>query len=591
MRTVSEALKAARNARTGRPIIKLEVQAFGHPQAQPSPVLWGGGLFNWTKLYGGTETQFWHGSCISGAGTLHRVRIQGTTVYYSRVTGPGPGSDFSQWTSFGTVPSSPQARVAIGAQGNNVIIASMNATYLCRRESADDGVTWGSWTAFTGTRPCERGVAIAFKPNGDCAIVHASDVNDPMSLYIQRRTGGSWSTGAGQRTGDFNIQALAMYFEGDYNIIAPVTEGSVLTVQRMVYGQGYRQTADTWATDTRAGLGRARLDVRAQIQQRNFESQYKGGAEARRAPTYWEVNQAVLELWAGDSADAVGPSLCRPANYPVLLCLTRGGTPWIFRLQPGTDFYDGNWTKADTIPTTAACGMSLCADANYLWATQANEVWRAPNPSQWSPPGAGTGAGNRFTITMGEIVSLRELQQERGSRLTVELNNSRGRWNTPGEGDLAPLKHGSSINLFVGYRTTEGEEYVETGRYFVDSWTYDRSPGRATFIIEAVDAWGLLERYRFHQPVEWNISGQQYTAYQLIGLVLQAVGGSLSYRSRSSLSTTLYPRLNIRAGQSAAQVLRRLLNMLPDRLRFFGLDATMVYPQADEGAQHRYALD
>lgn len=589
MKTLSQTLLAAQQRPFNKPVIKLEVQAYSHPQSQPT-VVWGGGLFAWEKLYSGTETRYWHGSCISGAGTLHRVRLQGTAIYYSRVTDPGAGSNYSSWTNVGTTTAN--ARVAIGAQGNNIIIVSMSASYLYRRESTDDGVTWGSWVSMTNARPCEKGVAIAFKPDGDCAIVHASDINDTYSLYIQRRIGGSWSSGLGQRAGDFYVQALAMYFDGDYNIVALVTEGNTLTVQRMLYGQGYRQASGTWATDVKIGLGRARLDIRSQLQTRAFKQQERGGAEARRTPTYWEVNQAVLEMYAGESPDIINPSLCKPSNYPALLCLTRAGIPWVFRLQPGTDFYDYQWTKADTIPTYAQYGMSLCANSNYLWATQANEVWRSPIPSHWSPPSVGTGAGSKFTIQMKQILSLEEHRRGDGSStVTVELDNSRGYWNSPGLGAIAELEKGSRLNVFLGYETAQGAEYQETSRYFIDSWSYRRDTNRAVFTIHAVDAWELLAGYRFDRAVEWNISSDQHTAYELIGLVLQSVGGSLSYESRSSLATSLYPRLTVRAGQSAAQVLRRLLNMIPDVLRFNGLDATMVYPREDDEVDYEYILD
>ncbi len=590
MRPLSDSLLEAQKRPFNKPVIKLEVQEYGHPQTQPQ-VLWGGGLLAWEKLYGGTETQFWHDSCISGAGTLHRVRLQGTTIYYSRVPNPSPQSNFSSWTSIGTTTSN--ARIAIRAQGSNVIVVAMDASNLYRRESTDDGATWGNWTAMTNARPCERGVAIAFKPGGDCAIVHASDVNDPLSLYIQKRTGGSWSTGLGQRTGDFYVQALAMYHEGDWNIIALVAEGSYLTVQRMVYGDGYRQTAGTWASDVKIGLGGARLGLRGQIATRQFEQQEKGGADARKTPTYWEVNQAVLEVYAGESPDVMGPSLWKPSGYPALLCLTRAGVPWIFRLQPASDFYDYRWTKADTIPTYAQYGMSLCADSTYIYATQTNEVWRSPIPSNWSPPAQGTGGGSKFTIAMKQIMQLHAEQRgdNRPSSLTVDLDNSKGYWNSPCQGSLSYLKKGSRLNLYLGYETSQGGEYQEIARYFVDSWSYRRDPNKAVFTIQAVDAWTLLERYRFDRPVEWNISGNDYTAYQLIALVLQSVGGTLSYKSRSTLSTTFYPRLTVRAGQSAAQVLRRLLSMLPDVLVFNGLDATMIYPQTTDEAVYEYILD
>jgi len=108
MRPLSDSLLEAQKRPFNKPVIKLEVQEYGHPQTQPQ-VLWGGGLLAWEKLYGGTETQFWHDSCISGAGTLHRVRLQGTTIYYSRVPNPSPQSNFSSWTSIGTTTSNARS--------------------------------------------------------------------------------------------------------------------------------------------------------------------------------------------------------------------------------------------------------------------------------------------------------------------------------------------------------------------------------------------------------------------------------------------------------------------------------------------------
>jgi hypothetical protein len=270
MRSLSDALLEEQKKPTRKPLVKLEVQAYGHPQATPSGgIQWE--LFGWQRFYQGSETKDSHGLAIPGDGSLIRVRKDGTNLYLSRVTSPGPGSTYSSWgSSFGGVPAN--AKVAIAALGANVMVASMSAAYLYRRESTDNGASWGSWVEMANTRPCERGVAVAFKPNGDCAIVHASDVNDPTSLYIQKRTGGSWSTGLGQRGSyDADIEDLAMYYDGDWNIIALVLEGSYLSVVRIVYGDGYKVTAGTWATDVKIGLGRARVDVAAQVRLRQFK--------------------------------------------------------------------------------------------------------------------------------------------------------------------------------------------------------------------------------------------------------------------------------------------------------------------------------
>ena len=199
MRTLTDALLTEQTKPTRKPLVKLEVQAYGHPSATPSGgIQWH--LFGWQRFYAGSETKDSHGLVIPGDGSLIRVRKSGSNLYLSRITTPGPGSDYSSWgSSFGGVVAN--AKVAIAANGAEVIVVSCDASMLWRKSSTNYGASWGSWTSMANTRPCERGIAVAFKPNGDCAIVHASDVNDPTSLYLQKRTGGSWSTGLGQRGG------------------------------------------------------------------------------------------------------------------------------------------------------------------------------------------------------------------------------------------------------------------------------------------------------------------------------------------------------------------------------------------------------
>jgi hypothetical protein len=259
-------------------------------------------------------------------------------------------------------------------------------------------------------------------------------------------------------------------------------------------------------------------------------------------------------------------------------------------LKPGTGFIDYNWNKASYIDTSASRGIALAADpsATYIWATQPNEVWRSELPSSWSPPTAGAGAGDKITIPISKIFRIAEsIDPEQPSELTVELNNKDGTYNTPGTAPIAEIKRGARANLHLGCKVGATDYVSEAGRYFIESMEYSRDPSKAFFIMHCTDAWGLLERYQFNKPVEWNVSSNEFTAYDLIGKVVQSVGGTLAYKSRSLLITNLYPRLEVGAGESAASVLRRLLNLVPDVIYFFGLDGYIVYPQ--QGDAHVYS--
>ena len=601
MRNLSHALLEEQKKPVRKPLVKVEVQAYGHPQSTPEDdIQWE--AFGWQRLYQGSEEKDSHGLTIPGDGSLVRVRKEGTNLYLARVASPGPSSNYSGWGApFGGVPSN--AKVAIASAGSEVMVVSMDAANLCRRRSSDYGANWDSWTVMSNARPCERGAAIAYKPNGDCAIIHASDVNDPMSLYIQKRTGGAWSTGLGQRGGyDAEIVDLAMYYDGDWNIMALVQEGSYISVVRMVYGDGYKVAAGTWAEDAKVGLGRARVNVAAQVKLRQFQvgwpvgfrrMQPFGPWEPRAASTYWERHQAVYEALAGETLDVSGPFLLKPPTSCAgpLLSLAKQNQPWIFSLKPGTEFIDYDWNKASFVDTSASRGMALAADpgSEFIWAAQPNEVWRARCTGSWNPPPPGTGAGDKITIPAYRIARILErVDPEQPSGLLVELDNSRGTFSSPGQGSLAVVKRGSRVNLFIGYKTAAGDQLSECGRYFIEAMEYRRRPNESLFTMYCVDAWELLARYQFNKPVEWNNGSDDFNCYQLMEKVVQSIGGTLSYKSRSSLITGLYPRIEIGAGESAAGVLKRLLGMMPDVIYFFGLDGIIVHPQEGDTVVYKY---
>jgi hypothetical protein len=233
--------------------------------------------------------------------------------------------------------------------------------------------------------------------------------------------------------------------------------------------------------------------------------------------------------------------------------------------------------------------MAVANDANYIWATQANEVWRSALPSYWAPPTVGSGAGDKITIPVSKIARLAEqVDPEQPSELEVELENSKGTYNSPGSGPLAVLKRGARVNLFIGYKTTSGDQLSEAARYFIEAYEYKRDPNIQSFIMRCIDAWGLLERYRFNKPVEWNVGSDEFTCYQLIEKVIQSVGGTLAYKSRSDLITSLYPKLDVGAGESSASVLRRLLNLVTDVIYFFGLDGYIVHPQEGDRIVYKF---
>jgi len=189
------------------------------------------------------------------------------------------------------------------------------------------------------------------------------------------------------------------------------------------------------------------------------------------------------------------------------------------------------------------------------------------------------------------ILSIKEtVASEMSSELDITFNNYDSFFDDVGTGVLDTLAIGSRINLFVGYEISAVGTYEEYARYFVDSWGYTRAPNLAQFTIHCIDAWGLLEKYRFDRKVSFNYLGATttYSVYELIEMLCKAIGGSLSYISRSSYITTFEPVIEISAGESAANMLRRLLALVSDQIRFFGNDGYIIYPQTTDVSTYLY---
>ena len=301
--------------------------------------------------------------------------------------------------------------------------------------------------------------------------------------------------------------------------------------------------------------------------------------------TYHFRAQANNTQGTASGADKEFTTLAAPpaSATPHILALARSELLWLFRLKPGSGTY-----SASKLSTSCPYSMALACDDTHIWATQAGEVWRSPLPSVWTPPTPGSGAGSKITLPVKHIVKLdQNIDPRRQSHLEVELDNAKGDYASPGAGDIAEIKRGSRVNLHIGYRTTT-DETEEVGRYFIESWHYARAPRRASLTLNCIDAWSLLQRFAFNKPVEWNLAADDYTVYELIELVLQGIGATLEYKSKSALIDSLYPRLDIHAGETGANVIARLLRLVSDVLFFFGLTGYIVYPQAADSADYSY---
>jgi hypothetical protein len=257
---------------------------------------------------------------------------------------------------------------------------------------------------------------------------------------------------------------------------------------------------------------------------------------------------------------------------------------WFYRLKPGSDFYDGSWEKAYSLKTPAfSCGSAVSSDGAYLWLSRAFDLYRSPVPCIWTPLPAGSGAG-----TAADLFGLSSVQYEqndgRKGTAIIELDNASGVYDDPA---AAGIDRGKRLNIFLGYRTNTNEE-SEAARYFIDNYYFSSDRARALLTIEGIDGWEMLNRCVFPNDVEWNLMSEILSAYDIIGLLVQAIGGTLTYKSRSSLITGFYPHLDIPAGTHLLGVVKRIMSLVPDKLSFFGNDAVIVHPQESDNESVYY---
>ena len=443
MRTLSSAFLAEQKKLSFNPLVKLEVATYGHPAAVSAADLqWS--AFTWERLTAADDatTLGLHSVAVPADGSVIRFRMVGdtTAMKIQRVASPSVSSDWTTWTSFGTaLANSP---VALAARNAEVIAFCSNGTYIYRRESADSGATWGSWTAMTNTRACELGLAACFKSNGDCAVIAASNANDPNSLYFYKRVSGTWTSDLGQIAGEYPISALAMYHEGDWNILALVLDGSYVRLARGIMGDGDQYAAGTfsgWSLSTAPGL--------------RWISPHRCTFASSAAAGQVNISPPIMSWFPPSSnpgrliTSALTTRTCAITRPWELFSLLQEITGHGFiRLKPMTEFRDSDWHKAYPLEINTTYGLALACDGIYLYATAPNQVWRTALPGSWSPPAAGSGAGTFYTVPNAQLLRVNEqVAALAPSTLTITLDNSTGDYDLLGGGAslVGCLKRGS----------------------------------------------------------------------------------------------------------------------------------------------------
>lgn len=494
---------------------------------------------DWARLYTGSEADYYHALTMPGDGSLLRVRVtppaDGGKIYRQRVTTPGPGSDFSQWTYTNQYNAVVVAAASLGAE---VSIFWINSSREIRRMvSTDYGASWGS-SELVDYSPTTAiyGLAAAYKPDGDLAVFFA----DQTTLYIKKYVSGVWQSKAAwdKTTGD--LSGVAAVYHADWNLLVTGkdTAGN-FKLWSLIYGDGCDVSFGTWSA------------------LREFAS----------APSDGQFEYAHVFM--------ARPDVVRCFYIEKFTGSEAYSRPLWSHAVPDAKFADNLWREPVPFDLPSDYGLAVAHHGDYCWLSCAAGVWRA-------------GLAEQTIDLTADVVSLRQEVETGSGKLTVALRNDDGFYNSPGQGSLAVLDTGCQLDFSPGYVTPDGNEVSLGLSFSLEAFEHS---GLGSFILHAYDGWRAVSGWRARHQFRWNGTSDEMSVKDIIAFVLARVGLKLEVKSQSAVINGFYPDFIINPGDSGGAVIRRLLSFVPDVLFIEGSKAYLLDPLPDDSPVYSYGDD
>jgi hypothetical protein len=525
MRTLSETLLAAQKKADRLPYVEAKVYDYEQ----------GIKRLAWTRLYTGSEPDNHHGIAFDGQGSMHRVRAGGTSsLYYQKITDPGPSSDYSQWTEIATDCAGPCAIAAWGAKVY-IFYKRNEPNELYKLYSHDYGQNWtnaqlyaladvlslaAAWKGTTNTVGCFAATAIKVS-----AIMLDTGTQVPTEYYHNHGLDTTYGLGATYQGGEFPIVLAGKDTDVATGIVTYALYSTALT------------SINTFLS----------LRVLLTVQDDVATAFRYPDCHCPLAPEAYETIQlTVVEDYSGTTA------YTRPLSAHLVK-----DTDWSSAIITEPRFF---------LDISSAYGLRLNSTDSTnstnpsWWISTPSGVWRAPRATSSSLD------LSPYILQLRQVVS----HQKPGS-LVLVLDNSRGYFASPGEGELASLRFRAEIALKLGYKTTAGTESVDNLTYWVDGWQHSTTQQtQSTLTLRCADLWGLAEAWSARYSLRWNYTTfQPARAWEVLYQYLGRFGIRLWNNAGAPKSHTIdnyYPKFLSRGGTNGHTQLRRLLSFVTDSL-------------------------
>ena len=526
MRSLSATLLAAQKSPARFPYVRVEVKERV------------GGVvrLNWTRLYSGSEPDFYHAATMPGDGSLLRARVDSSDyqLYYQRVANPGPGSDFSAWSGFGSVSS--LSGIALASSGATVLIFYVGPAFktIYCRESTDYGQSFGSPAVVASAASVVGWLAAALNGQGVVALFYSVD----GTVYVVKRSGGTWGSPIAWSNSLASVSGLGVVYQGDWNLAVTGQDGSGNRgLWTCIYGDGYSQPAGNWS-----------------------------------------ALKEVIGAGSGSAVEFRCPSLDLPDVFRLFLVEKYTGTqsysrPLWAHFPPGANFNNNLWREPVPFDLSSSYGLAQAHSSSHAWLSMPSGVWRSPI--------------SQATLDISaDLIELSLSEEPFGGKAGLEFRNDDGRYGGIGCGSYAVIRKGSEIAISPGYRTSAGVEVSSGPAYWIRGWQYISRGGLSHFVLEAENGWGLLEAWRARRQLNW--AAGQKNVLQLLMFILARAGLELTVLSSSSALNNSYPAFALYPGESGAQAVRRLLALVSDVLFFRGGCGYIRNPQASDAGNYSY---
>jgi len=533
MRTLTATLEAAQKKPRRTPYVETKVYDYEA----------GIKRLSWTRLYTGSEPDNHHGIAFDGNGDMHRIRAgAGGALYYQKqdcpfdtpptfpMTFPFPIVDqpaLDQWTQIASDCDGP---CAIAAYGARVYIFYKHNTLnqLNKLYSHDYGQDWTNAQLYALAGALS--MAACWKGTTSTVVCFVATLVKVSAIVL-----------------DTDTQAATEYY---YNHALDTTYGIGATYD----GEDFPIVLGGKDTDSGTGI------VEYALYRTRLSSSYSFLALKMLISAHDDVSTAFKypdchHPTALQSYEAL--QLTVVEDYTGVTAYTR---PLLAHLVKDTAWSAATITEPKPfIDVSSPYGLRVIADSAYWWISMPAGLWRAPRP-----------AADPLDLTP----YIQELHQvigyQRPGSLVLQLDNSKGYFASPGEGDLASLRFRAEIQLRLGYKTTQGPEALDNLTYWIDSWQYTSEPNRSALTLHCVDLWGLASQWAARYSLRWNYTTfQPSRVWEILYQFLGRLGIRLWNNPSAPKSSTIddyYPKFLSRGGTMADTQLRRLLSFVTDAL-------------------------